>query len=77
MDEIDVANDYAAQFADLALKAALARTPSRPSSGICDCCHADIEPQRLRINPAAQLCRDCAEESEAARVRAKRTGSRR
>jgi RNA polymerase-binding transcription factor DksA len=74
MDEIDLANDKAEQFNADAVRAARAKSEAAPSSGICQSCHDAIEPERLRANPAARLCRDCAAESEAARKRAQRTG---
>ena len=74
MDEIDVANDYAAKFVDMALQAVRAQRPARSSTGICEACHLHIEPERMKANPAATLCHDCAEDAEAHKMRARRTG---
>jgi RNA polymerase-binding transcription factor DksA len=74
MDEIDEANDKAEQFNTAAVRAARVKADTTPSSGICQSCREPIEPERLRANPAARLCRDCAAEDEAARKRARRVG---
>jgi RNA polymerase-binding transcription factor DksA len=77
MDEIDIANDRADAFVDSALKAALAGRKAPPSTGICAACEQPIEPERLLANPTARLCHDCAEDAEAERRRAGRTGQTR
>jgi len=74
MDEADLANDRAELFTAEALRAARTKVSRAPSSGVCQSCSVVIEVERLRANPAARLCRDCAAEEEAARKRAKRLG---
>ncbi len=66
MDEIDRACERMENFTAAALQSVLNRlmdTP--PSSGVCKSCHDVIDPQRLRANPKARHCRDCADEEEA------------
>jgi phage/conjugal plasmid C-4 type zinc finger TraR family protein len=74
MDEIDEANDRAEQFNAEAVRAARAKLYTAPSSGICQSCGDEIEPERLRANPTARSCRDCASAEEAAKRRARRVG---
>jgi phage/conjugal plasmid C-4 type zinc finger TraR family protein len=74
MDEIDLANERAEQFTADAVRAARVRKAFSPSTGICQSCHERIEAERLRANPTARLCCDCAAEDEAARKRAQRLG---
>lgn len=75
MDEADLANDRAEQFVADALRTARAKTDATPSTGVCQSCGDVIEPERLRANPTAQLCRDCAAEEEDAKKRAQRLGA--
>ena len=74
MDEVDVANAKAEEFTADAVRAARAKLDMAPSNGICRSCEEAIEPERLRANPSAHLCCDCAAEEEAARKRAKLIG---
>ena len=74
MDEADVANDRAEQFIAEALKAARLKKDEAPSTGVCRSCEELIEAERLRINPTARLCAECAAEDEASRKRAHRVG---
>lgn len=76
MDEIDLAAERAETFNAAAIKAALARQEAPLSTGICQSCHASIEPERLQANPRARLCMDCADEEEAAARRARLRGPR-
>ena len=74
MDEIDIANEWAEQFTADAVRARRAQKDTAPSTGVCQSCQDVIEPERIRANPAARLCHDCAAEIEAARKRAQRLG---
>lgn len=74
MDEIDIANERVEHLNRVAIQSALGTQPRQPSSGICRTCAMPIEPDRLRANPFAQSCCDCAAEAEAARQRARRVG---
>jgi len=74
MDEADLANDRAELFTSEAVRAARAKLDRTPSTGVCKSCSEVIESERLRANPAARLCRDCAAEDEAARKRTRRVG---
>ena len=74
MDEVDLANDRAEQIISDAVRAARAKANTSPSNGICQSCGEQIEEQRLRANPSARLCCDCAAEEEAARKRVQRVG---
>lgn len=75
MDEVDVANDKAEQFTAEAVRAARAKMGAQPSNGICRSCNETIEADRIRANPSAQLCCDCAAEEEEAKKRAQRLGA--
>lgn len=76
MDEIDLATERTESFTLMALQATLRRTGAEPSNGICRTCGMDIEPERLRVNPYAPHCCDCAAEEEDRSKRAKRCGPR-
>lgn len=77
MDEIDFATERAEAFTKVALQAVLARSgEGLPSTGICRSCNDEIEPERLRANAHAILCRECAAEEEAHRQRTRRCGPR-
>jgi len=77
VDEIDTANERVEHMTVAAIRAALSsRQPRTLSSGVCQSCDLPIEPERLRANPYALTCRDCAAEEEAERQRARRTGGR-
>ncbi len=75
MDEADLANEKAEQFAADALRQICQRAEQPPSTGICRSCGETIEPERLAVNPTAHLCRDCAIEEEEARKKAHRLGA--
>lgn len=76
MDEADIANDKADQFvADALARAARAKAEAPPSSGTCCSCQDSIEPERIKANPHARLCQECAAEEEAERKRVKRIGA--
>jgi phage/conjugal plasmid C-4 type zinc finger TraR family protein len=77
VDEIDAANERVEHLTKAAIQTALDSRSRVPSSGICQTCGETIEPERLRANPYASDCRDCAAEEEAERQRLRRTGSRR
>lgn len=74
MDEADLANDKAEQYIAEAIRQARAKADVAPSTGVCRSCSVTIEPERLRANPAARLCQDCAAEAEEARKRVQRVG---
>ena len=74
MDEIDLAADMAALFNDAAVEAARQRKAGPPSNGVCQACAEAIEAERLKANPYAQLCADCAAEAEAEAVKTRRRG---
>ena len=73
MDEVDQANEKAAQFVADALNARTKTTFVR-STGVCASCDERIEAERLQVNPGTNLCHACAEEKEAADRRASRVG---
>ena len=77
MDEIDAANERVEHMTMAAIRTALNGRPRTPSSGVCQSCDLPIEPERLRANPFAVACCDCAAEQEAERPRARRTGGKR
>lgn len=60
-----------------AIRTALSGRPKALSSGVCQSCDLPIEPERLRANPYALTCRDCAAEQEVECQRARRTGGKR
>ena len=74
MDEIDVAAERTEYFNAAAIRTALSSRQTRPSTGICVSCQDDIEAERLRANPHALHCCDCANEEEALRRRARLCG---
>lgn len=77
MDEIDFATERAEAFTKVALQQVLSRAGEGvPSTGICRSCNDDIEPERLRANAHARLCRECAAEEEAMSQRVRRCGPR-
>lgn len=76
MDDIDCAAERIDAFNSLALKAVLARSAGPASSGVCRACGALIEQERLRANPNAHHCRDCASEIETESRRRNRCGPR-
>ncbi len=76
MDDIDCAAERVDAFTEVALKAVLSRMDGPVSSGICHSCGCDIEVERLRANPRARHCRECAAEIEAESRRTSRCGPR-
>jgi phage/conjugal plasmid C-4 type zinc finger TraR family protein len=76
MDEVDVANERAEHLTSMAIKVALSRQSQVPSSGICRVCGERIENARLRANPSAPTCCDCAAEEDAERQRRRKLGGR-
>ena len=65
MDEIDQAAERMENFTAVALQSVLGKLMDRPSNGICKSCFEPIETRRLKANPHARHCRDCADEEEA------------
>ena len=76
MDDIDCAAERIDAFNSLALQAVLARASGPASTGVCKACGSLIEQERLRANPNARHCRDCACEIEAESRRHNRCGPR-
>ncbi len=76
MDEIDVANERAEQITNRAIQLVLRSLPQAPSSGICRACGEPIERTRLRANPSAPTCCDCAAEEDSERQRRRKLGGR-
>ena len=76
MDDVDFATERAESFNASAIQMALHRPAAPLSNGICQSCDADIEHERLHVNPHARLCCDCAEEEEEERRKAMRRGPR-
>lgn len=76
MDDIDLAAERIEVLNASALQAVLGRTETVPSTGICASCSESIEPERLKANPYAKHCRDCADEAEAQAKMARRCGPR-
>ncbi len=75
MDEIDCAWEHVEAFTNGALSATLTRrSHAHLSNGTCKACDSSIEDERLRANPYAQHCCDCATEEEEKRQRMKRCG---
>lgn len=72
-DDIDAGNERAEQFRQDALAKVLT-IPRTISTGICKLCSERIEPDRLKANPHARHCRDCAGEIEEAAARVKKVG---
>jgi RNA polymerase-binding transcription factor DksA len=76
MDDIDCAAERVEAFNAVALKTVLARMEGPVSNGICRACDSEIEQDRLRANPNAKHCRECADEIEAETRRKNRCGPR-
>jgi RNA polymerase-binding transcription factor DksA len=76
MDDIDLAAERIEALNAAAIQAVLGKTETIPSNGTCRACGEDIETERLRANPYAKHCRDCADEAEAKAVLARRCGPR-
>lgn len=76
MDDIDCAAERIDAFNTVALQAVLARSAGPASTGVCRACGSLIEPERLRANPHARHCKDCAAEIEAESRRSHRCGPR-
>ena len=76
MDEIAAANERAEHLTNMAIQIALSRPSQAPSSGICRACGDPIESARLRANPSAPTCCDCAAEEDAERQRRRKLGGR-
>ena len=76
MDDIDCAAERIDAFNAVALQAVLARSMGPTSSGVCRACGCTIEPERLRVNPHAKHCKECAAEVEAESRRHNRCGPR-
>lgn len=76
MDDIDCAAERVEAFNDVALKAVLTRMDGPSSSGICQACGCTIEAERLKANPRARHCRECADEIEQETRRARLCGPR-
>lgn len=69
--------DEATTRTDAFLAGALAKVLTIPrtiSTGICKLCTEKIEPDRLRANPHARHCRECAGEIEEEMARVKKVG---
>ncbi|CAA7613838.1 TraR/DksA C4-type zinc finger protein [Magnetospirillum sp. SS-4] len=76
MDDIDLAAERIEALNTAAIQAVLGRAETIPSNGTCRTCGEGIEPERLRANPYAKLCHDCADEAEAKAKLARRCGPR-
>ncbi|OAN49595.1 hypothetical protein A6A04_19070 [Paramagnetospirillum marisnigri] len=76
MDEIDLAAERVEVLNATAIQAVLGRAETILSDGICRTCGEEIESDRLRANPYAKNCRDCADEAEAKAKLARRCGPR-
>jgi RNA polymerase-binding transcription factor DksA len=76
MDEIDMAAERVEVLNAAAIQAVLGRTETVLSTGVCRACNEAIEEERLRANPYARHCRDCADEVEAQARMAQRCGPR-
>jgi RNA polymerase-binding transcription factor DksA len=76
MDEIDSAAERIDAFNAVALRAVLTRLDGPSSSGICQECGTTIEADRLKANPRARHCRECADEIEQESKRARLCGPR-
>jgi RNA polymerase-binding transcription factor DksA len=76
MDEVDVAAERAEMLNETAIRAALSRVETTPSTGICKACSERIEAERLKANPNARYCHDCADEIESQAKLARRCGPR-
>ncbi|MGE4281017.1 MAG: TraR/DksA C4-type zinc finger protein [Magnetospirillum sp.] len=76
MDDIDCAAERIDAFNKVALQMVLSRSLGPASSGVCKACGALIEAERLRANPNARHCTECAEDLEAESRRKNRCGPR-
>lgn len=76
MDEIDFATERAEAFTEVAIQAVRRRSEGRLSTGICSSCGDEIEELRLRANPHASHCRECASEEEERSRRSRLFGPR-
>ena len=73
-DEIDNAMGRIEAFTTGAIAAVVDRPQAPLSDGICKTCGADIEPERMKANPRARDCAECAADAEEEARRAKRRG---
>ncbi|MCR6629106.1 MAG: TraR/DksA C4-type zinc finger protein [Magnetospirillum sp.] len=76
MDDIDCAAERIEAFNAGALKAVLNRMDGPSSSGVCQDCGCVIETDRLKANPRARYCRECADEIEQESRRSRLCGPR-
>lgn len=76
MDDIDLAAERVEVLNTAAIQAVLGRVETVPSTGTCRACGEAIERERLKANPYAKHCRDCADEAEARAQLARRCGPR-
>lgn len=76
MDDIDCAAERIEAFNSVALKAVLTRLDGPSSSGVCHECGCAIEHERLKANPRARHCRECADDIERESRRARLCGPR-
>lgn len=76
MDDIDCAAERIEAFNTVALQAVLTRLDGPSSTGICHECGCAIEPERLKANPSARHCRECADDLEKESRRARLCGPR-
>lgn len=76
MDDIDCAAERIEAFNTVALRAVLTRLDGPSSSGVCHECGCAIEPERLKANPRARHCRECADQLEQESRRARLCGPR-
>ncbi|MDO8606354.1 MAG: TraR/DksA C4-type zinc finger protein [Phaeospirillum sp.] len=76
MDDIDLAAERVEVLNAAAIQAVLGKVETVPSTGICRACGEGIEADRLKANPYARHCRDCADEAEARAKMARRCGPR-
>jgi RNA polymerase-binding transcription factor DksA len=75
MDELDYAWEHVELFTQSALNATLTRKGRMaPSTGVCKSCLTPIESDRLKANPNARLCCECAIEEEEMSQRQRRCG---
>jgi RNA polymerase-binding transcription factor DksA len=76
MDDIDLAAERVEVLNAAAIQAVLGKVETVPSDGTCRACGEEIEQERLKANPYAKHCRDCADEAEARAKMARRCGPR-
>lgn len=70
MDDADFANLRIEAMNKAALEALrLKQAAIGPGTGICRSCNEPIETKRMKANPKARHCQDCAAESEAEALR--------